>query len=125
MMLKPAQVSAGAWGVRGSGVGWESWVERSLTRFVVVGWEGELLELFGVPSSTSAHSAGVEDKGDYCLLALGEYQHREQNCNVYYLDIFAAQLHLVKKEMGRCEHKKEPRMEKRKISINSSTTQWN
>lgn len=70
-MLEPAQASVGAWDVRGSGVSWESLVEGSLTGFALVRWEGELLVLFGVPSFTSAHSAGVEDKGGYCLLALG------------------------------------------------------
>lgn len=61
-MLEPAQASVGAWNVRGSGVSWESLIDGSLTGFVLVGREGESLVLFGVPSPTSAHSAGVEDK---------------------------------------------------------------
>lgn len=75
-MLEPVQVRVVAWDVRASGVRWERL--GSLAGFALVGWEGELLVLFGVPSSTSAHSAGVEDKGAHCLQAFSEYQHSEQ-----------------------------------------------
>lgn len=68
-MLEPAQASVGAWDVRGSGVSWERLGEEFLISQFGVGWGGESMVLFGVPSSTSAHSAGVEDKGAHCLLA--------------------------------------------------------
>lgn len=64
-----------------------------MTGFALVGWEGELLVLFGVPTSTSAHSAGVEDKGAHCLLALGECQHKDQDCNKILKSVLSGYLH--------------------------------
>lgn len=107
-ICKPPQ---GVWDLRGSGVGWVSLGVNSLIGFSLMGWGGESLVLFRVPSSTSAHSAGVEDTEAHCLLALGKSPHWEQDsnkidCDVCYMDMFAAQLYLVRKKKSRCKHKK-------------------